>query len=398
MKERLRTDEKMYILELLLLFGICMFTMLQQAALVSVLFHATFVLLILAIVLQLCFRPVLNELHVLAFFTIVLAFIHVTVQADSLSFSYYKKLIMFACTVLMVPFVDAIPMKRRLASCVLVINLCISLLYVVMYWGLGIRGYLDIYVTLNFVNPNVAGMFLFHSILYCAIAFYYFRHWLLRIITAILFCLLFWLNNQTGTRSVFLALAFFCGLAVFNVVLKKDVKISPRFSFLLIVSPLVIALVYLALVKTNFLEQWFSGFVGRGKTLYSRTKIWEYALDWFSRTPVLGSYNGISNGTGVSQMHNTHLDVLVSYGTVPFILFIAILHQGTTKVLVKARSSLARICVFAFYAVLLQGSFEAALVSGGMGLYIMSFGFLLLAKYNADGTMAEVEPVLQSNV
>ena len=197
-----------------------------------------------------------------------------------------------------------------------------------------------------------------------------------------LFLALLWLNNETGARSTLLALAGFAALAVINIVLKKDIRISSKISFLLVLSPLIIAALYMTFIESGILEKWFAFMVKRGKTLDAREKMWMYAMSYYIRNPIIGSYNAISGGTGMSQLHNTHVDVLVSYGTLPFILFIAVLHHGVSQVLPKANTNFARMCMFAFYAVLLQGSFEAALVSGGTGLYILSFGFLLLAKFN----------------
>lgn len=394
---KLRLDDKMYIFELFLLFGICLFTMLQNTAMVSGLFQLTFYLLVLIMLMQLWISPRLNKLHLLAFVTIILSFLHVTIQADVLSFGYYKKMIMFSCTVLMLPIVNGTNVPKRMVNWMLGINLLIASLYAFMYFVVGIRGHVDVYLTLNFSNPNATAMFLLHSILYCAIAFYYFRQWFLRVLSVVLFVALMFINEKTGSRSTYLAMAAFGAFALVNIVLKKRIQISKKISFVLVLLPLIIAIVYLVAFQTGLIERFFSFMVKRGKTLDARVQVWQEALTYFAGSPIIGAYNTMSGGTGMSQMHNTHLDVLASYGAVPFALFIAILHQGVGMVLPKANTNFARMCMFAFYAILLQGSFEAALVSGGTGLYILSFGFLLLAKYNvgdiaagAEGT--EVQP------
>ena len=387
--ERLSTDSKVFVLETLLLFGIVFCIMQQKSSIVSILFHVTFFLLVFAFALQLWMTPKLNGLHVLVIVTILLSFIHVSIQADKISFSYYKKLIIFSCTMMMLPIADGMHVNKKLVDWVLGINMVIALLYVIMYWGFKVRTQIDIYLAMNFSNPNAAGMFIVHSLLYCILAFYRYRHWLFRLAVVALFLLLFWLMRKTGTRSALLALIGFGGLTAFNVVLKKEVRISPKISFFLVLAPFLIAIVYLILSKGDFLERFFSSFVARGKKLDSRVSIWEYALGYYRQSPILGAYNGISGGSGMSQMHNTHIDVLVSYGTIPFALFILTMHVGVTKILNIARSEFGHMCIFAFYAVLLLGTFEAALVSGGVGLYILSFGFLILAKY--DPKLDEME-------
>lgn len=382
--KRLRLDDKMYILELFLVISICFFTMIEQSAVVSVLFAATFILMVLIVLLQLWLKPKLNNLHIIAFSLLVLSFVHVTMSADALSFDYYKKLIMFACTVLMLPVVESTQVNRKMVNWVLGLNLLLAMLYAIMYFAVGVRGEIADHLTLNFSNPNATGMFLMHSVLYCAISFYYFRHWLPKFLAAILTLVILWLLWQTDARSTLVAMFGFAFFAVINIVLKKEIKISPKISFVLVLLPLLVAAVYLAIAETDFLNRWFGFFISEGKPMTSRVRIWSNVLAWYRNAPIVGAYNGISGGTGVSQLHNTHLDVLTSYGTVPFVLFIMLLHQGIVRILPLAKTSFSRMCMFAFYAVLIQGSFEAALVSGGTGLYILSFGFLLLAKYNPE--------------
>lgn len=388
---RLRLDDKMYILELFLLLGICLFNMLQNTAMVSNLFQLTFFLLVLIVFVQLWLNPRLNKLHLMVFMAIALGFVHITIQADTINFAYYRKLIIFACTLLMLPYVNSANVSKRMVGWVLGTNLAIAFLFVFMYYVVGVRGYQDVYLTLNFSNPNTTAMFLLHSILYCIIAFYYFRHGFLRFLTVVLFVALMVINEKTGSRSTYVAMAGFAIFTVINIVLKREVRISKAVSFVLILLPLLLALGYLLAYRTGIIERFFSFMVKRGKTLDARVQVWQGALSYFGGSPIIGAYNTMSGGTGMSQMHNTHLDVLASYGAVPFALFIAILHEGVGMILPKANTNFARMCMFAFYAILLQGSFEAALVSGGTGLYILSFGFLLLAKYNVGDIAAGAE-------
>ena len=380
--ERLSTENKAFVLETLLLFGICFCIMQQKPNVVSILFHVTFFLLVFIFVLQLWMTPKLKGLHILVLVTILLSFIHVSIQAEKISFSYYNKLIMFSCTLMMLPITDGLQVQKKLVDWVLGVNVAIALLYVVMYWGFKVRTHIDVYLAMNFSNPNAAGLFMCHSLLYCALAFYRYRHWFVRAMLVALFLALFWLMRETGTRSAYLALISFAGLTAFSVLLKKEVRISPQISFILVLTPFIFAIVYLALSKGDFLDKWFSSFSARGKSLDSRVGVWEYALGYYRLFPVIGAYNDISGGTGMSQLHNTHIDVLASYGTVPFALFVLCMHVGVLRILDMARSDFGRMCMYAFYATLLLGSFEAALVAGGTGLYILSFGFLVLAKYN----------------
>ena len=86
---KIKTDSKIYLFQLMLLFGICLFTMLQRNGLVSVLFHITFFGLLMGLVIQLIRRPWLNESHVAAVVLVVVAFFHVAMQTNTLALSYY---------------------------------------------------------------------------------------------------------------------------------------------------------------------------------------------------------------------------------------------------------------------------------------------------------------------
>ena len=378
---KIKTDSKIYLFQLMLLFGICLFTMLQRNGLVSVLFHITFFGLLMGLVIQLIRRPWLNESHVAAVVLVVVAFFHVAMQTNTLALSYYNKLIIFACSVLMLPFLNALEVNRKQVDWILRINLCIAALYPLMYVCLPERGYLGRFLTLHFTNPNLAGMFLVHSALYCAIALYYYKSKMLRLFVLALFLQLAYLIWLTGARSCLVALAFFMVYVVLNSLLKKQIRIPSWLSFVILVSPLVFVLVYLMWEKSGLLQRFASVFsVSKEKTLTSRVELWTKALTQFEGNPLFGAYDVISEGSGMSQMHNTHLDVLASYGVVPFGLFIWLLHKSVNRVLAVVTEDFARMGLFAFYTVIIMGTFEAALVSGGVGLYIMSFGFLILAR------------------
>jgi O-antigen ligase len=126
------------------------------------------------------------------------------------------------------------------------------------------------------------------------------------------------------------------------------------------------------------------GIEGHGKTSDTKMMIWKPAFEAINQHFVLGDYYCISSGTGVSQLHNTHLDVFASYGFIPFILFISILFFQVSRVYEQATSLTNRIGVYAFMACFISGVFEASLVSGSAGLYVLSFGFLLLANSQID--------------
>jgi len=78
----------------------------------------------------------------------------------------------------------------------------------------------------------------------------------------------------------------------------------------------------------------------------------------------------------MSQMHNSHLDIAASYG-IPVLILVCVLlarwlRQGRGRYMIG------------FACALLLGLGEAAVFSGGLGIYIFAGLFLLLAKGEKD--------------
>jgi len=126
--------------------------------------------------------------------------------------------------------------------------------------------------------------------------------------------------------------------------------------------------------------------VSEGKNLTSRVRIWSRALNGFMKHPIFGNYSGLSRGTGQSQMHNTHIDVLASYGIIPFVFFLKILYDRVMQSSRKTTSMYQTAAFSAFCAVVVTGTFEAAMVAGAMGLNLLTVGLLLLAQNEVQQT------------
>jgi membrane protein insertase Oxa1/YidC/SpoIIIJ len=123
--------------------------------------------------------------------------------------------------------------------------------------------------------------------------------------------------------------------------------------------------------------------VEEGKNLDSRVEVWGPALTNLARSPIIGAYSQITDGTGLAQMHNTHLDIACSYGipvlvAVCMLLFRWLNQRNQTY---KSKSGIAYMLGFA--CAIIMGMGEAALFSGSLGLYILVGGFLLLGNRDA---------------
>ena len=178
-------------------------------------------------------------------------------------------------------------------------------------------------------------------------------------------------------------LTSFILLAFLGIFRRKFGKI---FSIIIVLFPLLLAIVYLLILDTGWFNEVFSFMASEGKPLESREQIWKDALSDFSKSPVLGNYYTISKSTGVSQLHNTHIDVLCSYGVIPFILFCKVMYDSVRTSLFKSQSYYSYLALCSFCSVIISGSFEAAIVSGSMGLNIMSAAFIWIAHNSEKDT------------
>ena len=158
-------------------------------------------------------------------------------------------------------------------------------------------------------------------------------------------------------------------------------------ALLIAVFPGVFALLYIAVVNTPWVRETFAFLVDEGKGLDSRLEIWENGLQYLGSFPFLGAYSEISNGTGTFQMHNTHMDIACSYGVPVLIMTCYLLwrylHQDNR--IYTSKESFTYL--LGFVSAVLMGIGEAALFSGGLGVYVLIGSFLLMANQRQEGDL-----------
>ena len=118
--------------------------------------------------------------------------------------------------------------------------------------------------------------------------------------------------------------------------------------------------------------------------LDSRVAIWRNAFEKLNHSPFIGDYSGISDGTGVSQLHNTHVDIAVSYGTCILVLvcvFLCKIFYQSGKVYKEKQNY---IYIWGFACAIMLGVGEAALFAGGMAIYVLAGILLLLSKQEIE--------------
>ena len=365
--------------------GIVILTVLGVASAVSALFYLTFILVIL-LWCSGALRSVVWTDAVMIL-TIGLSLAHVITNAwleeAEISFDYFKKYMMFVCTLVCFQAVYKLRINDTLERFLLTLN-SILIVFLIAYFYTHqaqvylIRGRPSAYLTFGFTNPNLAALFLL--CLFTGELYQLFRSrsvpgWIWHLCLAAAVCYFVW---GTRSRNCMITIVFELVLFVLLQLLPKGFRISKWFAFLVAVLPMVFVLVYVAAVRHQWVEQMFAFLIGEGKTLEARMGIWLPALQIYAESPVIGAYSQISRGTGMSQMHNTHLDILTSYGTAILILTCYLLynliHGNREKI---KEETMARIC---FCGTIIMGLGEAAMFSGGLGIYLYAAMFLLLCN------------------
>lgn len=385
------TYERIIIIEFILTALICIFELFQLSELVSLSFYMTFFALIPLVVRTINRKSKIDVTFMFLLLIIFLAIFNVLINfllsyGNQIGFSYFKKVIMFLSTLLLF-YVVTYEKKtsERIKNTIFLTFIAVAVLYILAFiyrkdLSYMFRGGYDIYLTFGMSNPNKTGLFLLCLCIYAVVFYFIMESKIYKIMCAMIFPVLFYFIILTKARNAIIAIVLFVILVIIFGGRKKNV---PRLLVhILLWYPLFFWAVYILAINSQFINDHFSFLVSEGKDLISRYAIWVNGLEILTEHPIFGGYFEISNGTGESQMLNTHLDVLASYGIFVFLLLMDFLRRIIKVIYYEARSLSQRIALIGFLGCIIAGSGEAALFSGGTGIYILISGFLLLAKYN----------------
>lgn len=372
------------ILEFFLVLLVVLFTLLRFGRGVSIAFDLTFLVLIPMVVQYITAREIPKVLLLLVLFTLFSVIVNALLSSvAAISFSYFYKMIMFLCTMVLFWSASEASVGEKTKRLLRLLPVLMGLMMAISYYLLGNRAMIAHSITLGFVNPNFTGMWLTHVFFYVVCFFVSEKKLILRFLSVVLAVLCLILIWKTYARSCFAGLLLFMSLMVVGIF--RGFKKLPTVILLLIVlSPLAFALFYLYVVHADWFSHLFRFLIRTGKAITARDMIWRIAFRQFRIHPVFGNYAGISNGSGVSQLHNTHIDVLCSYGMVPFLLFLSSLLSIIKRVNERIAEVGQYTALCAFLGVIVIGSFEASIVAGSTGLYLLSGGFLILTSADVD--------------
>lgn len=315
----------------------------------------------------------------------IIAFLNVTLSMFG-DFDYYKKAIMFSVSMFWLVYVSCNHINKRTVDVLLMINAIVSFVYIYAYKTGGFALYEDaVLLTLNFPNPNQTGMFLLSSAMMLTLPVFSEKevgyNVIIRAVSVVLIVALLSLMYLTGCRSAYGAYAAFLILTLLEFITRFKFRLKKWQIWLWSISPLIFAIIYVMFIGSIDFDTSF-GMKASGKDNTTRLAVWNSSFKTFWDWVLFGAYSSIESIVKFSHVHNTHLDVWMSYGIVPFILFVILLYKITLASNNQANTRFQRMSLYAFMACFIQGFFEASLMSGSAGLFLLSFGFLLLSNAN----------------
>lgn len=368
--------------------GIILCQLLELDQLTSILFYGTF---FTVFVLWICsvWRG-LNQFDLLMLLIVALSFVHVILNGilsgAAFSFQYMKKYIMFCSTLIFFSATVKLNMGERLFRFLEKIYLLIGILLIAFYMTANAQMHLlnenyTKYLVFHFTNPNMTAMFLTCMVMFSLTA--------VRRAENMIYKIAFFLSAavetifiiQTRSRNAIIIIFVFWVMFMYLFVWRHSRLNLKRWMIAIVcIAPLLFILVYLPLSSSSVVEKYFNFLVSEGKGLDSRVRIWTNGLNYFKESPLLGAYYQISEGTGTSQMHNSHLDIMASYGAGVLCLVCVFLYQMIAQMQKGKVSRWHSVCMLGFVCSLLLGIGEAALFSGGLGIYLFVGVFPLLSE------------------
>ncbi len=380
---RSKIVNSIFVLEVVCVFLAVFSTVWEVNNVASLVISGNFILIAMLI-----FTTITSNVNKKAMFiwlgVIFLSYIAMVSASYTVSFDYMKKWIMFISTISFLYWILISEVNEMMIKSLHICGVALGVMFVVAYFaekGLPIEGYMSGALTFNLGNPNMTGMTLLNVFLCVWQARDYVKNSLLKFVYLVLLGVLIYFIWLTKARSCIIAVLFFL---VMNAFARN--KYHPSLTFWIVIFPLIFAIVYLAYIDSPIAD-YFDFMVSEGKSLTSRVIIWENCFKIIKDNPIFGQYYDELMGMG--QRHNIHLDVLVGYGISTFLIYIWFFNMVINDIGKKVKYDYQMTGILAFYSVLISGIFEAALVSGSQGMYILSCGFLMMAKFNRTKAVSE---------
>lgn len=299
----------------------------------------------------------------------------------TITVSYMKKYMLFMFTLLFLTAAGRLCIDRMTARLLFGLQLVFSLLLPCMLLlrrdaMYRLDGLASPLLTFGFTSSQLIGLFLACEIMFFVIVAMRTRSTGVRCASMAAAGLNAVLLYHTKCRTALGAVVAFLLLCLLRFLLRRWHKPIRKGALALgAVAPLLMVAVYQNMVSRPWVQKAFAFLMEEGKPLESRTDIWTSALSLLHDSPFFGAYYEAGQGTGVFQLHNTHLDTAVSYGILTLVLVCLFLYLLLRQA--QEGEGDRPVSALAFMSVLLLGVGEAALLSGGLVFYLYAGLFLL---------------------
>ena len=342
----------------------------------SLFFNLLLIVSIISIMLNLYKVKYTKEeqiMFIVLIFISIITFFSATFEATNINLTYLTKWILFNITLWYFFSTLFLRIEKKTYTRIYQ-NICFLSISFIFAYFLGFNYLIAGGLTFSFINPNLTAIFLFIiSVLLLIYKDYTIKRFkkfflLLQIMMMIYFGLM------TDSRNFLLVVTISSFIYVYHQFKKRIHKVENIFYA---VFPLIFSYLYFHLLNNPIIINYFSFLIDEGKGLDSRYTIWTKAFNSINENIILGNYYGLGNGTGQFQMHNTHLEVLSSFGIIVLILFLIFNYLLLKNIGVKS---------FFLGMIFLLGWSESALLLGSSGIFVLVGNVIILSKMERKET------------
>lgn len=320
----------------------------------------------------------------------VAAIVNVLIDASAsnadMSFDYIKKPIMFIMSLLFLQTAHRVRIGQDVVRFINRLADFLTVFLIFMYFAQFSQMHIlnervTIYLTFRFSNPNLTALFVICLYMLAMYRLFTPERWYRKLVHIIMALFLAWFVIETYSRNSWLVLFLFtavCAWLIFRG--RRNMRIGKGFAALASVFPALFVGAYMLLIYAEWVQKLLAFLVGEGKDLDSRVKVWGPAVQSLAESPLIGAYNAAAAGFGTGHLHNTHLDIACCYGIPVLIVVCVLLYKYFYQNGRIYSNKSSYIYMLAFICAIMLGIGEAALFSGGLGIYVFIGAFLLLAN------------------
>lgn len=386
-KMKIKIEKINYAIIKLLLYMfmlILVFVVIDKSRISSIIFNCSYIMVFILGLINFKKRKINILTAFIIILTIINVFLNLILNNYIINFNILKKMIIFVCTIiyfntLIKVKIDKNKMKKHIKIINNILIVFLIFMYIFNYNKMFILNNITSdYLCFNFDNPNITAIFLLTLTIFEISFLVDEKKKKIKCVFLVAILFLVYFIIKTQSRNCLIILLLYVILLLYKTKINGN-KFSNKIVLLISVWPYIFSKLYLKLIYNDTVQKKLSFLVSKGKGLDSRYYIWNYAFESFYNSPIIGAYNKIITNS-YAQMHNTHVDILSSYGILVFILFIIFIIYIIKKLDSDKKDSNSKIYLLGFIAIILYGMGETALIGGTLGLYIYIGNLILLAK------------------